>query len=169
MAIQHRLEEPRANIQVSVLVREQTCLRWRMVTRSHCSRAARFKIHGGRKHETHRWRCAGVALAHVRRVGHHALRDGTDHGNRSGGQEFCRRRKEERSLVFPEWSSAFDPRSQSRRLRIPARFRRRRLFRVGNGVAERFHHASADRNIVEKFRGKRNRAAECFSKRTFYF
>jgi len=42
-----------------------------------------------------------------------------------------------------EWTSSLHSRSQSRRLRVHARVRRRRFFRVSHGPAERHDRASA--------------------------
>ena len=75
LAAAHGLEEPGPKLQVSVFFCEQTHLRRRMVTRGDRAGASSVQDPGRRKHETHcRW-IPRAALAHGRRVGHHALRD----------------------------------------------------------------------------------------------
>jgi hypothetical protein len=53
-----------------------------MVTGDNGAGAGCLQIFGRRKHETHSRRCPGVALAHVRGMGHYALRDGAYYGDR---------------------------------------------------------------------------------------
>ncbi len=80
------------------------------------------KTLAGVKHETHgRW-IPRAALAHGQRMGHHALRVSTAYGDRFGRQKFRRRREQKRSLVLSARNSSLHSRSQSRRMRVHARF-----------------------------------------------
>src|SRR5437870_2254837 len=93
-----------------------------MVTRGNDTGVSRLQDYGRRQHETDCRRIPGAALAHGQRMGHHALRFSTAYGDRLGRQKFRRRRKQKRSLVLSARTSSLYSRSQSRRMRVHARF-----------------------------------------------
>src|SRR5438552_18134324 len=72
-----------------------------MVTRGDGSGTTRLQDSGGCKHETDSRRLPGVALAHRWRVGHHALRDSADYGDRRRREELCRRCEKKDLWFFP--------------------------------------------------------------------
>src|SRR5256885_9053407 len=88
-------------------------------------------------------------------MGDCSLRNGADHGHRSGRQELCCRCEEKRSVVFPQWDSAFDSRPRSGRHGIHAGIRRWKFFGVRDGSAERLDGAPAARGAVKELRRDR--------------